>query len=52
MVLRISVRGSAHCWVLRGHPVRGVSSGPWPGSPNALLVGVVVVAVGWGVVVR
>jgi len=27
---------SAHCWVLRGHPVWGVSSGPWPGSPNAL----------------
>jgi hypothetical protein len=28
---------SAHCWVLRGHPVWGVSSGPWPGSSNAPL---------------
>ena len=31
---------SAHCWVLRGHPVAGVSSGPRPGSSNALR--------GWG----
>jgi hypothetical protein len=42
----------AHCWVLRGHSALwGVSSGPWPGLPNAPVVGVVVVGVGWGVVV-
>ncbi len=31
-----------------GTPCWGVSSGPWPGSPNALLVGVVVVGCGLG----
>jgi hypothetical protein len=33
---------SAHCWVLRGHPVEGSSpAAAWSGSSNARLVRVV-----------
>ena len=30
--------GLAHCWVLRGHLVWGVVSGPWLWLPNASFV--------------
>jgi len=51
MVFRISVRGFDTLLGPEGTPC-GCLLSSRPGSPNALLVGVVVVGVGWGVVVR